>query len=101
MAGYATATSYGYKVLLRNDYNNVFNLINLKPTLRWEQDLHGISPTPITNFVAGRRQLTAGVGFTYRGNVSGDVAYTRFIGAGQQNLLRDRDMFFGSLSRSF
>lgn len=91
VAGYATATSYGYKVLLRNDYNNVFNLINLKPTLRWEQDLHGISPTPITNFVAGRRQITAGVGFTYRGNVSGDVAYTRFIGAGQQNLLRDRD----------
>lgn len=101
VAGYATATSYGYKVLLRNDYNNVFNLINLKPTLRWEQDLHGISPTPITNFVAGRRQLTAGLGFTYRGNVSGDIAYTRFIGAGQQNLLRDRDNVQAVIKYSF
>ena len=99
--GYATATSYGYKVLLRNDYNNVFNLINLKPTLRWEQDLHGISPTPITNFVAGRRQLTAGLGFTYRGSVSGDIAYTRYIGAGPQNLLRDRDNVQAVVKYSF
>ncbi len=101
VAGYATATSYGYKVVLRNDYNNVFNLINVKPTLRWEQDLHGISPTPITNFVAGRRQITAGLGYTYRGNVSGDIAYTRFIGAGQQNLLRDRDNIQAVVKYSF
>lgn len=101
VAGYATATSYGYKLLLRNDYNNVFNLINLKPTLRWEQDLHGISPTPITNFVAGRRQLTAGLGFTYRGSVSGDIAYTRYIGAGLQNLLRDRDNVQAVIKYSF
>lgn len=100
-AGYATATSYGYKVILRNDYNNVFNLINVKPTLRWEQDLHGISPTPITNFVAGRRQLTAGLAFTYLGNVSGDIGYTRYIGAGQQNLLRDRDNVQAVIKYSF
>jgi len=101
VAGYATATSYGYKVILRNDYNNVFNLINLKPTLRWEQDLHGISPTPITNFVAGRRQLTAGLAFTYLGSISGDIAYTRYIGAGQQNLLRDRDNVQAVIKYSF
>ena len=101
VAGYATATSYGYKLMLRNDYNNVFNLINLKPTLRWEQDLHGISPTPITNFVAGRRQLTAGLGFTYRGSVSGDIAYTRYVGAGPQNLLRDRDNVQAVVKYSF
>ncbi len=100
-AGYATATSYGYKVILRNDYNNVFNLVNIRPTLRWEQDLKGISPTPITNFVAGRRQLTAGLGFTYLANVSGDIAYARYIGAGQQNLLRDRDNIEASIKYSF
>lgn len=100
-AGYATATSYGYKVILRNDYNNAIGAVNLKPTLRWEQDLHGISPTPITNFVAGRRQITAGLGFTYLGSVSGDIGYTRYIGAGQQNLLRDRDNIQAVVKYSF
>lgn len=89
--GYATATSYGYKVLARFDYNNAIGPVGLKPTLRWDHDLHGISPTPITNFVAGRRQLTASLGFTYLDGLSGEIGYTRYIGAGQQNLLRDRD----------
>lgn len=99
--GYATATSYGYKLILRNDYNSVMNGLNLKPTLRWDHDLHGISPTPITNFVAGRRQATVGLGFTYLGNVSGDIGYTRYIGAGQQNLLRDRDQIQAVVKYSF
>lgn len=89
--GYATATSYGYKVLARFDYNNAIGPVALKPTLRWDHDLHGISPTPITNFVAGRRQLTASLGFTYLEGLSGEIGYTRYFGAGQQNLLRDRD----------
>lgn len=101
VAGYATATSYGYKLIARNDYNNVFNGINLKPTLRWDHDLKGISPTPITNFVAGRRQLTASLGFTYLGNVSGDIGYTRYIGAGLQNLVGDRDYVAASFKYSF
>ncbi|MES2884546.1 MAG: DUF1302 domain-containing protein [Pseudomonadota bacterium] len=100
-AGYATATSHGYKVILRNDYNNAIGALALKPTLRWDHDLKGISPTPLTNFVAGRRQLTAGLAFTYLGNISGDIAYTRYIGAGQQNLLRDRDFVETTIKYSF
>jgi len=99
--GYATATSYGYKLLARFDYNNAIGPIGLKPTLRWDHDLHGISPTPITNFVAGRRQLTASLGFTYLAGLSGEVGYTRYFGAGQQNLLRDRDHVEMAIKYSF
>ncbi len=101
VAGYATATSYGYKVILRNDYHSIFNGLSLKPTLRWDHDIKGISPTPITNFVAGRRQLTVGLGYTYLSNISGDISYTRFIGAGQQNLVRDRDNVQAVIKYSF
>ena len=101
VAGYATATSYGYKVIVRNDYNSVLNGLNLKPTLRWDHDLQGITPTPITNFVAGRRQLTVSLAYTYLGNISGDIGYTQFIGAGQQNLLSDRDFISTSIKYSF
>jgi len=99
--GYATATSYGYKILARFDYNNAIGPIGLKPTLRWDHDLHGISPTPITNFVAGRRQLTASLGFTYLAGLSGEIGYTRYIGAGQQNLIRDRDHVELAIKYSF
>lgn len=99
--GYATATSYGYKLLARFDYNNAIGPIALKPTLRWDHDLHGISPTPITNFVAGRRQLTASLGFTYLDGLSGEIGYTRYFGAGQQNLLRDRDNVELAIKYSF
>lgn len=99
--GYATATSYGYKVLARFDYNNAIGPVGLKPTLRWDHDLHGISPTPISNFVAGRRQLTASLGFTYLDGLSGEIGYTRYIGAGQQNLLRDRDHVEAAIKYAF
>ena len=101
VAGYATATSYGYKLLARLDYNNAIGALGLSPTLRWDHDLKGISPTPLTNFVAGRRQLTASLGFKYLSGVSGEVGYTRFIGAGQQNLLRDRDYAEAAIKYSF
>ena len=100
-AGYATASSWGYKVLARFDYNNFLNLVNLKPTLRWDHDVRGISPTPLTNFVANRRQLTASLGFTYRSNFSGEVGYTTYFGGGQQNLLSDRDFVDAAIKYSF
>lgn len=100
-AGYATATSYGYKLLARFDYNNFLNILNLQPILRWEHDLKGISPTPLTNFVAGRRQMTASLGYTYRERISGDIGYTRYIGAGAQNLLQDRDYVEAVIKYSF
>ena len=99
--GYATSTSWGYKVLTRFDYNNFLNIVNLRPTLRWEHDVRGISPTPLTNFVANRRQLTAGLGFTYRSNFSGELNYTNYFGAGTQNYLSDRDFIDASIKYSF
>ncbi len=101
LRGYATSTSWGYKVLTRFDYNNFLNIVNLKPTLRWEHDVKGISPTPLTNFVANRRQLTASLGFTYRSNLSGEVGYTNYFGAGTQNYLSDRDFIDASIKYSF
>jgi hypothetical protein len=99
--GYATATSYGYKLLMRFDYNNAIGPIALKPTLRWDHDLHGISPTPVGNFVAGRRQLTASLGFSYLSGLSGEIGYTLYVGAGQQNLLRDRDNIEAAIKYAF
>lgn len=98
---YATSASYGYKVLARLSYNNAIGAVGLNPTIRFDHDLHGYTPTPIGNFVEGRKQISVSVGWTYHAAWSGDVGYVTYFGGGQQNLLADRDFVQASLSYSF
>ena len=50
-----------------------------------------ITPGPGGNFLEGRRSLTVGVEANYLNEWSVDVSYTRFMGAGNFNLIHDRD----------
>ena len=98
---YATSASYGYKVLARLSYNNAIGAVALNPTIRFDHDLHGYTPTPIGNFVEERKQISVSVGWTYHAAWSGDVGYVSYFGGNQQNLLADRDYAEASLSYSF
>ncbi|HEX4871564.1 MAG TPA: DUF1302 domain-containing protein [Nevskiaceae bacterium] len=88
---YATAESWGVKLIARLEYNNVIGAIGFRPTLRHDYDVNGVTPTPIGNFVEGRRLTSVSLGWTYLNALSGDVGFTRYSGADDQNLLGDRD----------
>jgi hypothetical protein len=98
---YATDFSWGYRVAARFTYNNVFNLVNLEPTLVWLHDVGGTTPTPIVNFVHGRKQVTAQLGINYLSNWTLNLGYTTYLGAAQRNLLNDRDFAELNLKYSF
>jgi len=104
---YATPFSWGYKLIARMTYNNVFNLITIEPTLRFDHDVDGTSPTPITNFVEDRKSVTAGVNFVYLQAWQAEIYYTNYFGAtksgglGDRNLLGDRDFIEMALKYSF
>lgn len=89
--GYATAFSWGYKLLLRADYNNVLGRFKLTPGLRFEHDVNGVSPAPIINFYDQRKlavvSLTVGIGPA----LTGEVGYTANFDGGQRNQISDRD----------
>lgn len=89
--GYATDFSWGYKMLLRATYNNVFGQLRVEPQLRFDHDVAGVTPTPITNFVEERMQATASVAVHYLQEWSFEAGYTNYFGAGRYNLLNDRD----------
>lgn len=89
--GWATAISWGYKMVARAQYNNVLGSFRVEPTLRFDHDVRGVTPTPITNFVEDRRQISASVAAFYLQSWSVEAGYTRYFGAGQYNLLQDRD----------
>ncbi|MES0873787.1 DUF1302 domain-containing protein [Sinimarinibacterium thermocellulolyticum] len=89
--GWATAISWGYKMVARAQYNNVLGSFRIEPTLRFDHDVRGVTPTPITNFVEDRRQISASIAAFYLQTWSVEAGYTRYFGGGRYNLLSDRD----------
>lgn len=108
--GYMTASSWGYRLLARMDFNNAIGAINLFPRLAYSHDVKGVGP----NFTEGVKAATFGVTGSYKENWQTDLSYTTFWGgkyfpgtdAGgsyndSANPLRDRDFVALSVSYSF
>lgn len=98
---FVSETSWGYQLRGQLTYNNAIGAVNLLPRIAWRHDVDGISPGPGENFLEGRKAVSIGLGASYLNNWRADIAYTNFFGAGQFNLLNDRDFVGASISYSF
>lgn len=99
--GYPTASSWGYRVQARPAWYNLVGPFSLELKLRFDQDLDGITPAPLSEFVEGRRQGSAIMGLSYHDAWTLDLGYTDYFGGGAQNLLADRDYYEASLRSWF
>ena len=95
----ADATSWGYRLAVRLDYNRAVGPVNLFPYLRFGQDVSGNSPAPSGPFVEGRTALTFGLSADYLSRWQANLAYTQF--GGSRNKLRDRDFITATVKYSF
>ena len=95
----ADATSWGYRLAARLDYNNAIGAVNLYPYTQFLHDVSGNSPSPSGPFVDGRTALTLGVRADYLSRWQADLGYTRYAGDG--NELSDRDFISASVKYSF
>ena len=95
----AEASSWGYRVASRLDYNNAIGAVNLFPYLQFQHDVSGDSPSPSGSFVQGRTALTVGVRASYLASWEADIGYTSF--SGRRNELRDRDFVAATVKYSF
>ena len=100
-AAFADDFSWGYQVVGRLDYNNVFAGINVSPLLVFSHDVGGNTPLPLGNFIHGRKSITIGAEFTFQNAWAVDLRYVNFFGAGRYNLLGDRDYVSCNLKYSF
>ena len=98
---FADQTSWGYRLLMRMQYNNAFAGINLAPRIAYQHDVNGVTPGPGGNFIEGRRAVTLGLNGVYLNAYSADISYTRFSGAGRYNLMTDRDFIAANIKYSF
>jgi hypothetical protein len=100
--GFPNQFSWGYRLAVRADYNNAFgSAFNLSPRVAFNHDVNGITPGPGGNFLEDRKSATIGVEGSYLSAWSADLSYTAFFGAGNLNLIGDRDFLSFTVKYSF
>ena len=93
-------TSWGYRAVLKAEYNNVFAGVSMSPSVRIAHDVDGNSPIG-GNFMEGRKAATLGVNFVYLNNLEVALSGTSFWGAKYSNKLADRNNASVSVKYSF
>ncbi len=98
---FADNFSWGYQILARLDYNNLFPNVNVQPTVAFTHDVGGNTPLPLGNYIRDRKSINVAVEFTYRNAWSLELRYVNFFAAGRYNLLSDRDYVATTVKYSF
>ncbi len=93
--------SWGYQVVGKLDYNNLFAGINVSPSLAFAHDVNGNTPLPMGNFLHDRKTVTVGVDFVLQNKWTFEMRYVNYFGGRAANLLSDRDFVSATLKYSF
>ena len=100
-SAFADPFSWGYQVVGRLEYNNVFAGVNVTPSIAFVHDVKGNTPLPLGNFITGRKSINLVTEFSWQNSWSLEVRYVNYFGAGRYNLLSDRDYVSSTLKYSF
>lgn len=89
---FPTAFAWGYRLVGKLSYSNVFAGINVNPRVVFSHDVKGTTPDPLFLFVEDRKSVALGVTFDYQSRWSADINYNAFFdGVGTTNQMEDRD----------
>lgn len=99
--GWATDFSWGYRAVVRAEYNNAIGNWNLNPRLQWFHDVDGITPGNGGAFVEGTQQASLIANFESPGELEIEVGYNAYFGGGNANYLSDRDHVSLAVEYSF
>jgi hypothetical protein len=87
-----TALSYGYRTVNRLIYHKLIPGAVFEPTLTFFHDLKGITPSPATNFVQGRRSASLTMQLRFPNELLLGAGYeAKFGGSEKENIEADRD----------
>lgn len=100
-SAFADKFSWGYTILGKLEYTNVFAGVNIAPTVSFSHDVQGNTPLPLGNYIHGRKSVNVSVEFTFQNAWSLEVRYVNFSGGDKYNLLADRDYVATTLKYSF
>lgn len=100
---YATAFSWGYRLVLPVQYNNAFGTAwTLTPSIQWAHDVGGYSAGPIgPGFIQGRKTITLGVAASLQSSWTISANWTSSFGNRFQNVMYDKDFAQFSVGYAF
>ncbi|QYJ87687.1 DUF1302 domain-containing protein [Shewanella mesophila] len=89
---FPTDFAWGYRLVAKADYNNLFAGVNMSPRIIFSHDVEGITPDPMFLFTEGKKSVAIGVNFDYQSRWGADFSYNSFFGGvGTTNQMADRD----------
>ncbi|WP_462158468.1 DUF1302 domain-containing protein [Pseudoalteromonas sp. GB56] len=88
---FPTASAWGYRLIAKGDYYDLFSGVNFSPRFVFSHDVNGITPDPMFLFIEDRKSLGINMNFNYQNTWSFDVGYNSFWGGGATNTFADRD----------
>jgi hypothetical protein len=94
---FASAFSWGYRLMAQLDYSNVFSGINVSPKFTFSHDVYGTTPVPIATFLKHRKSASLNINFDYQRKWSLDIGGRMYWGAGSANRMADRDYVWMTL----
>lgn len=74
--GFITENSWGYRLVTRAEYPNLFFNANVAPRVAFNHDVKGVSQT----FTEGVKSVSLGTNFDWQKKLSLDLSYTNFFG---------------------
>ncbi len=98
---FPTEFAWGYKVVAKLDYSNVFAGINVAPRIVFSHDVKGITPDPLFLFIEDRKSVALGLSFDYQSRWAAELSYNSFFdGVGTTNQMEDHDFVSISIKYS-
>ncbi|NRD74032.1 DUF1302 domain-containing protein [Shewanella sp. VB17] len=89
---FPTDFAWGYRLVAKAEYNNLFAGVNMSPRVIFSHDVDGITPDPMFLFTEGKKSVAVGVNFDYQSRWGADFSYNSFFGGvGTTNQMSDRD----------
>ncbi|AXQ30137.1 DUF1302 family protein [Solimonas sp. K1W22B-7] len=99
--GFADDFAWGWRSLIRGEYNDVIFGLSFRPTLIIAWDIKGTAPQPLQNFVEDRKEFALVNDIQVSEDFGVRMGYTWYTGAGDRNNYRDRDNASLSFSYAF
>ena len=100
--GFATRSSWGYRVFTRLDYSDLMGMQSISPSLAWIHDVGGNAPITLGTLLEGAKSVILAVDFGIDRYLGARVSYRSYLGKGNNaDRFTDRDFVQFSLTRKF
>jgi len=100
--GFATRSSWGYRLSTRLDYANLMGMQSVSPSLTWIHDPQGNAPITFGTLLEGTRGMILAVDCGIDKSISARASYRSYLNKGNNaDRFSDRDFVSFSLTKKF